>query len=261
MNDLDTSPSNENKSQFTPALAPPRVSLQFLFAWTTAVAVLMALVMSVVRGVATEVQSIGEDELPWVTAILLPSCVLNGACLASWLYFVKRWRGEPLAFPTQPGHWLALWLGLKQLLLLLLQAIGMFVLQEVSFAWSVFSWLSLPVHMIECGVWFVLFRAIRGHLIWKWFCACMSAYCGFTALWQIGFQLMFNSMFMSSFSPIGLALQIPMAIAILGACVLAIAALGNDLWHRRKYDWLHWVGVGTLFVTALLQAFVPFVGF
>lgn len=222
-------------------LLPARVSLQFLFVWTTVVAIAIALAMAAVRfseGVAS----------PLMLTVVVANSLMYGGCVAAWLYAFKRWRGQAIHFPTQPGHFLALLCGVQyvytQASILFVTALLPMQLDLFDDYWS--PLVALTGYALHAVGWLLVGLAPFQHRAWKVFCGLCFVACVGLILRQVFLtQMIYLS---ESLSPTVLFafLYVPQSAVILSILVAAIVAIAQDLWRWRSYDWLHWLGLGGL---------------
>jgi len=224
-----------------------------LFVWTTIVAVSLALVPLVLVDSWSAVQS------PLLLAVMFTETLMNGGCLAAWLYAWKRIRGQAIPFPIQPGHWIALLLGFQFILnqLGMVIEMGLAVIEQENFLFFVQlnKLFSIGAYAVQAACWIIVFRAPLQHRAWKVCCGAFAV----TYCWMIVRHLhiwlafdVWESDYASIYWIVWL-IGAPAAVAMLTAAVAAIVALVQDLVSWRQYDWLHWLGVGTLFSKPVLQ--------
>lgn len=229
----------------SPERVQPRLGIGHLLLWTLGSAIALA-----VNRVLWDTADMPDWYRSFWDVVQALYGMLAGAALASLMLFAHRRCTRGPAFPTQPGHWLLLVLGLELL-------VGWGTFGPLRFyerlASPIYSGQLVPLceglvygseaigFVLACVLvrnavsWQVFFgAAILSHAIhpgWALFIL-VSELLGESPPWQ---------------SVDGLYV-----VASIGAWLLLLAAVGGDLARRRWRDWLHWTGVAVALLETLL---------
>ncbi len=245
----------------------PRLQIIHLLALTAIFSLVMAMSMGLARflGHADEIRELsgGMSTLVIMDGLSTSVCVTVGI-------FGLVWRKRGIAFPSQPGHWVALYLTLN-FASTYLGIVRTLVRRDVlGFEWV--SWLGMPMSLVfRClalALWVFAYRNESAQ-IWKWGWAAMALrsifsvarsllYLGAALInwflevfwyrhvnWQPDYLL--NSLF-------GPSSGLWMLLLTNYACVaFLIAATTSDFRHDRRRHWSHWLVLIPLFISTLVQ--------
>lgn len=223
-----------------PGVEQPRISIVHLMTWTAGCAILLTAYQALY-------QPSGVDEKLAIALRINTAMVsiLYGTGVAGLILWVKRRVGGGPAFPTQPGHWLLLTLGMYAVVqwiawagFLSFQAICRLLEWYGAMSISWYYVAQLPVHLVQLIVAVAALIGCRARWHWK---AVFAAMMGAAATTILGHVIATANQ-----GRIGVLIQVETVLNAIGPIALfalVATALSVDLIRGTSRDWLHWAGV------------------
>jgi len=247
---MSQSPSNTNREQ-----AANRLSIAHLLLWTATTALAVGTIMPdpidapFQSDMPAEVRAyLSRQQQQWRMATVLTGPVLGAGLAALVIATWRRWRHQP-GFPTQPGHWMLMIVGMCTVAamdLALVNRLSRFNSNLILSSLVLIFWVTCLVTLILLAVayfrvseplpWKCVF-AIAGVNVGLFFFGC----CGFPLGEPFPFQLITLAVFHAT------------PISVVVAAVL-------DVLSGRAHDVFHWVGVVAVPALAVILSGLTFLG-
>jgi hypothetical protein len=247
----------------------PRLRIHHLLILTTIFSLVMATYLGLMRLFQIYSPNAVMQELDNGISVLLITQWLPLSIFISIALFGLAWRKQGISFPSQPGHWLALFFTFNFLLTLLLSF--SMLLQQTDYDFALLSWVSLIASLLfHCFLVIFWGLAFLCELdpIWRWGWATMALRSLFSIL-MAGLHVILRCVewlietFWHRHYPLEQWLTLPlgpstgmwMMIFTNYACIaFFIAAIFSDTRHNRRRHWSHWlVLVSELFAAVSLS--------
>lgn len=234
----------------------PRLRIHHLLALTTAFSLVMAMHLGLMRLFQIYNPNAEMQELDNGISVLLITQWLPLSICITIALFGLAWRKRGIAFPSQPGHWIALYLAFDFVLTLLLSF--SMLIQQTNYDFALLSWVALIANVLfHCFLvifWGVAFLC-EFDQIWRWGWAAMAIRSLFSILmtglhvilkcveWLIEtFWYRHYSLEQWLTPPFGPSTGMWMMIITNYACIaFFIAAIISDTRHKRRRHWSHWL--------------------
>ncbi len=257
--------SEQAENSFAPPELP-RLQIIHLLALTAIFSLVMAVGMSLMRLSFAAYQGTGTPEISGVVSGFL---ILNGLSSSVCIAIVVLglvWRKQGIAFPSQHGHWVALYLTLAYVFdtarnLLPLVMVPDHAELMVTF-WQAMSFV---FHSLAAVLWIAAYRRELAR-IWKWGWAAMALRSILAAslhLFYVGTKYIewllevfwYNSQFdwqPFQFLRLNADMLLPLITLLPNYALLAFvsAATVSDFRHNRQRHWSHWLVIILLCVSS-----------
>lgn len=259
LNPLGKSFENEADSQESPNAELPPLRIHHLLAWTAVFSCVMAVSLSIRRlsrflAAETTVQEFSNWGVLFGTVQLLAL-----ATSLTVLLFGGMWRRERLPFPSQPGHWIAIYVtskGCYQIVLYLLTT----AISPTHFSVHMFLEIGagIPFHV---ALLIICVAAYRREPIryWRWgwvatavhslLTIAMYTFHALVFLHRLLYSLFWVSSPINWNSPINLSVSFGyfyQLIVYYVVFVFLLLAATFDMRHLRRRHWSHWAVLVTL---------------
>jgi hypothetical protein len=253
---------SELSSHDEPAQSLPPLRIHHLLVLTAVFSCVMAVVLSIWRLGRSLAPLATMHEFSAWTMFLATSQWLALATSLTILLFGRTWRHKGLPFPSQPGHWIAIYVTAKGCIEMVLSLLTMAI-----------SATHLPVHVIlsigtgipfQVALLIISVAAYRREPIryWKWGWAATAVYSALTAAMYtfyasvLVYRLLYSLFWVSGpinwrlpdnlgafFASFGYIYPLIVNYAVL---IFILLATTFDMRHLRQRHWSHWVVLVTL---------------
>ncbi len=249
----------------------PRLRIYHLLALTTIFSIMLAMWLGVWRFARSSQPNVVMPEFSSGVSIFIIAMLLSfSVCTAVAMFGLAWWR-RGISFPSQPGHWVAIYFTIAWAYEMVLTIITFLPTQG-------FVRESIVLVMMPTGLVFHCFVAIfwiaayfcEPARMWKWGWAAMalkSILSASRALFYIGVRCVewllevfgYNYHLLDWRLSLSLGPSSGMWLLLLTkyACaVFFLAAMISDYRHNRKRHWSHWMVLIPVFLSAVVQ--VPY---
>ncbi|MEM7311848.1 MAG: hypothetical protein AAF497_01725 [Planctomycetota bacterium] len=220
----------------------PELSISHLISWTAFSAIGMLVGLAASR---TIYAGLPDSMQLFLRASMVYQAIFFGATIVGVIVGIGRWRRGEL-FPLAPGHWVLIFLGVY----VLTQALVVMT-NEYSGSPSERNAYSITNGVGFCivGVFATLaFMQFRDLGLWSTYFGLYSVVSIASALFHMVFIFVSTTIEQFVFM---------MHVVHWMATLAMVVAVAVDVSKRRKWDWLHWVGVAYGLVGILFSASSP----
>jgi hypothetical protein len=211
---LEESSPESAKTQAVAEQSSPRLSVQHLLVWVGLIAVCFAIERRVWER---------PNEIPSFNAWQFQSSVIHAAGIGALILWWRRYS-QDIAFPTEPGEWMLVVIGIEYVLSPMINHIA-----AVNFEGDPRSELLASSLLYTTPMLLPIFRS-RDHLLIIFYVVQIALYLGKCAfLLLVGIE---NPLYIQMYW-----------IWLLTALALLAWIIWQDSCHERQRSWLHWLGM------------------